>query len=333
MTTGASVKFPGTNPRPLAFRGALVKLTAEESVANLTAFDVPWDAIEYDTEGFWSSGDSTKFTIPTGRGITKVRLSAQAVWHTTFGQTDRVRIAIRKNDTADDIGGAQDERSTHAASQTLPSAVVSSAVIDVVEGDYFELEIFHNSGSAEDLRSASSWFAIEVVESQPSDGFGLPTGMITEFGGTTAPAGFLLCDGAEVSKTTFAALFAVIGTAFDNSPAGGNFNVPDLRGRVGIGLDNLGGSSANRIVHANADTLGGSAGTETHTLTESELAVHDHAAPAGSSGFLVQQGGVANYLGGGNPVNPGAANTANAGGGGSHRNDQPWLAVGKIIKT
>lgn len=175
-----------------------------------------------------------------------------------------------------------------------------------------------------------------------------PTGQITEFGGTTAPTGYLLCDGSEVSKTTFAALFAVIGTAFDNSPAGGNFNVPDLRGRVGIGLDNLGGSSADRMVHANADTLGGAAGAETHTLVTGELASHNHIQNAhnhGTSGpnpnFITFKGGggVSNPAGGvdqfGSPSVTGNRTPTNqvAGGGGAHRNDQPWLAVSKIIKT
>jgi hypothetical protein len=65
-------------------------------------------------------------------------------------------------------------------------------------------------------------------------------GTISAYGGNTAPTGWLLCDGTAVSQTTYADLFAVIGCNFGCS--GGNFNLPDLRGRFLRGRD--GGSFA-----------------------------------------------------------------------------------------
>jgi microcystin-dependent protein len=120
----------------------------------------------------------------------------------------------------------------------------------------------------------------------------VPTGVITPFAGTTAPPGWLLCAGQAVSRTTYSALFSVIGTTFGSGDGVNTFNVPDLRGRVVIGLDNLNGSSANRITAAAADQLGGSGGSETHTLSLSEMPSHDHTGSTSSSGSHTHTGTV-----------------------------------------
>ena len=63
----------------------------------------------------------------------------------------------------------------------------------------------------------------------------IPPGTIWAYGGATAPLGWLLCDGSDVSRTTFAKLFAVIGTAY-GSGSGSTFRVPDFRGRMLLGV-------------------------------------------------------------------------------------------------
>lgn len=70
-----------------------------------------------------------------------------------------------------------------------------------------------------------------------------PTGGVIMFGGATAPAGFLLCDGAERSRRTYAALFQAIGTSFGVGDSSNTFNVPNLIGRFPYGgqLGQLGG--------------------------------------------------------------------------------------------
>jgi microcystin-dependent protein len=82
----------------------------------------------------------------------------------------------------------------------------------------------------------------------------------------------LLCDGSGVSTTTYADLFAVIGYTYGGS--GSLFALPDLRGRVPTGLDNMGGTDAGRLSATN--TLGGTGGAETHTLTSAEIPAHSH---------------------------------------------------------
>jgi len=76
----------------------------------------------------------------------------------------------------------------------------------------------------------------------------LPPGTLTAFGGSTAPTGWLVCDGSAISRTTYSLLFAVVGTAYGAGDGSTTFNLPDLRGRVPVGYA-AGG-------HADVATLG-----------------------------------------------------------------------------
>lgn len=156
-------------------------------------------------------------------------------------------------------------------------------------------------------------------------------GTVKDFAGTVAPAGYLFCYGQAISRSTYADLFAAISTSFGVGDGSTTFNLPDARGRVIAGKDDMGGSSANRLTNQsgglNGDTLGATGGVETHTLTTPELAAHTHGAIGGTVG-----GG-----GDGTRVVVGATGGAaltivqSAGGGGAHNNVQPTLIFNKII--
>lgn len=77
------------------------------------------------------------------------------------------------------------------------------------------------------------------------------------------PRGWLWCAGQAVSRSDYSALFTAIGTTWGAGNGTTTFNVPDFRGRVPVGLDNMGGSDASRISASN--TLGGTGGSNTIT--------------------------------------------------------------------
>jgi len=64
----------------------------------------------------------------------------------------------------------------------------------------------------------------------------IPTGSIFDFAGAAAPTGYLICNGAVVSRVTYSALFAVIGSTFGNGDGSTTFGLPDLRARVSVGV-------------------------------------------------------------------------------------------------
>ncbi|MCY3947207.1 MAG: tail fiber protein [Anaerolineaceae bacterium] len=112
---------------------------------------------------------------------------------------------------------------------------------------------------------------------------GNTTGMIQIFAGPTAPAGWLLCNGAAVSRATYSDLFDVIGTRYGVGNANTTFNLPDLRGRFPLGKDDMGEVSADRVTATEADELGGNDGAEKHSLEMNEMPQHSHALLVGST--------------------------------------------------
>lgn len=93
-----------------------------------------------------------------------------------------------------------------------------------------------------------------------------PAGIIMPFAGTVAPEGYLFCDGSAVSRMTYATLYAVIGDTSGAGDGSTTFNLPDLGGRVPLGV-------------SSTHLLGTTGGSETVTLTEQELPAHVHEVP------------------------------------------------------
>jgi microcystin-dependent protein len=114
---------------------------------------------------------------------------------------------------------------------------------------------------------------------EPSSRF---VGEMFDYAGTSCPSGSLETYGQAVSRTTYSDLFAIISTTYGIGDGSLTFNMPDLRGRVTAGEDDMGGSSANRLTAAtdslNGDTLGATGGVETQAIAEAELPSHTHGA-------------------------------------------------------
>lgn len=105
----------------------------------------------------------------------------------------------------------------------------------------------------------------------------VPSGALMPYAGSSAPTGWLLAAGQAVSRTTYAALFAAVGTTYGNGDGSTTFNLPDLRGRSAFGRDDMNGTAVNRITNAvsgiTGTTLGATGGdqnlaTHTHTVTD-----------------------------------------------------------------
>ena len=161
---------------------------------------------------------------------------------------------------------------------------------------------------------------------------GAPTGAVSAFAGSTAPTDWLLCYGQAVSRTTYSGLFAVISTTYGVGDGSTTFNVPDLRGRVVAGYDSMGGSSANRLTDQSGgldgDVLGDTGGSETHTLTTTEMPAHTHGLlPMGNTGASYDVA----YQIAANSTSP--RSTDSAGSDGAHNNVQPTIILNYIIKT
>lgn len=135
---------------------------------------------------------------------------------------------------------------------------------------------------------------------------GIPVGSCIAYGGASAPAGWAFAYGQAISRTGFASLFAVYSTLYGAGDGSTTFNMPDLRGRAFAGRDDMGGSAASRLtgttVSPNGNTLGAVGGTQTYTLSTTEMPVHAHApgtlATVGHSHSATGVGQVGNNLAG-----------------------------------
>lgn len=115
-----------------------------------------------------------------------------------------------------------------------------------------------------------------VLENTGAGGF--PIGAMTEYGGATAPANWLLCDGSAVSRETYAALFAVIGTRYGAGDGSTTFNIPDFRETTpkGVGLT----SNSSSHINSTGLTLGqfqdDRLQSHTHDMQHTHSIVHGH---------------------------------------------------------
>jgi microcystin-dependent protein len=105
-----------------------------------------------------------------------------------------------------------------------------------------------------------------------------PVGTVVDYTGASAPAGWLFANGACVSQSTYSALYAIIGATYGASCVGSTFALPDYRGRVSAGLDNMGGAgAAGRLTAAtmtpNGTTLGAFGGIEGSAISIGQLPV------------------------------------------------------------
>ena len=190
-----------------------------------------------------------------------------------------------------------------------------------------------------------------ITAANLATGAAFVSGMIMPYAGTSDPTGWLMCYGQAIDQTTYADLYAAIGGTYGSS--GSNFNVPDLRGRVIAGQDDMGGSSANRLTSPiNGDTLGAAGGSQSHTLTEAQMPAHSHklfnstarsgspSVPTSSTSVTYRNqhpysagGEIFSYLMSSQTGSATIGVSSSVGSGSSHPNVQPTIILNYIIKT
>lgn len=126
----------------------------------------------------------------------------------------------------------------------------------------------------------------------------IPSGVITDFAGAIAPSGWLLCDGSAVSRAAYSGLYAALGAAYGAGDGATTFNLPDLRGRVSVGVG----------PHASVDSLGENEGVAAanrrpHHRTSLNDPGHHHS--------YQQAATINSFAGGSNQVYYGTTNAQN----------------------
>jgi microcystin-dependent protein len=156
---------------------------------------------------------------------------------------------------------------------------------------------------------------------------GAPTGGLIMWGTGTAPSGWLLCAGSAVSRTTYAALFAVIGTTFGVGDGSTTFNLPNYTNRMPYGTTVAAtGGSADAVVVSHTHTATSTDSGHSHTITTSTSNSSTPTGPAGAGGVVQATStatGTANIT----------TTVASAGVSGTNANLPPYLGINFIIKT
>lgn len=274
---------------------------------------------------FGSGDGATTFNLPDLRGRVAVGRDSAQTEFDLIGETGGNKATAKYGSGtttgfgtvySDSLGATGD-----ATSSNMPPYQVVNHIIKISASV---------TSSDSDLASR-----VGVLENKFNTGQNdAPAGAIMQWAAVAAPTNWLLCDGSAVSRATWPSLFAAIGTTYGSGDGSTTFNLPNLKGRVGVGLD----SSQTEF-----DALGETGGAKTHTLLASEMPSHTHDIYANSfagdlkivMGPRGGDGSLYSVTDSGND----ASNTGsvfynkNTGGGGAHNNLQPYIVLNYIIKA
>lgn len=273
-----------------------------------------------------TGGTSTAYTVASNQSFdTLANMSGQVIAftpHTTNGATVTLNV---------DGLGAKPLR-------TAPSTELLAGVL--IQGTPY-VAVYNNTDAA---------FYLQSFYGNP---YNIPLGGMLDFTGSFAPnSSFVFPYGQAVSRTTYSTYFSLVSTTYGAGDGSTTFNVPDIRGFVVAGKDDMGGTTAGRITSAasgiNGATLGATGGSETHTLTEAELPSLVKNISASASTVTDAQKSTGNLIVSASAgtvavpdsnklqtavVNVTVTGTVAFGSGSGHANVQPTIMLNKILRV
>ncbi len=192
-------------------------------------------------------------------------------------------------------------------------------IIDKITGGIIQQNCMIQRSNGND-QDGTAINALLLERFQDEINYNTPIGVIHEYAGSEAPTGYLLCQGQEISRTTYADLFQVIGTTYGSGDGSTTFHIPDMRGRVVVGLNSS---------DTDFNALGKQGGSKTHTLSVDEMPSHTHTQNAhkhtasGSSGEAGAHGHSASSNSTGAHTHT-VSGTATSGGSHAHNTWKVW---------
>lgn len=202
---------------------------------------------------------------------------------------------------------------TASAARTNLGAAATShvhAAVDITSGTIATARLGSGTPTSTTfLRGDQTWAA-------PA---GTPAGIVSAFAGSAAPTGYLMCDGAAVSRTTFADLFTIISTTYGAGDGSTTFNVPDLRGRTAFGKASS-GTFQNLAATGGAETA--SLPNHVHTMAHTHTLNGGTDIGAGTADAFQTSTGQPSSANTGNPTTSPTLTVTN-----------PFLVLNYIIKT
>jgi microcystin-dependent protein len=227
-----------------------------------------------------TGGSSTAYTVASYQAFdTLANMNGAMIAftpHTTSGATATLNV---------DGLGAKPLRFAPGASNELPAGTL-------VQGTPYVATYFN---------ATAEW----ILQGLAGNPYNIPLGGMIEFTGTTAPNGsFVLPFGQAISRATYAAYFAMVGTTYGAGDGSTTFNVIDKRGRVSAGKDDMGGSAASRITNTvsgiTGTTLGAAGGSQSVTLAANQIPALTATVSSESLNFTTRERGITSDVG---PVN------------------------------
>lgn len=258
---------------------------------------------------------SDKPTIPTvGNGTVTIKQGGTNKGSFTMNQSGNTTIELTDNDTT-----------YNPATQSTNGLMLAE---DKAKLDGIEVNANYTAVDAELSETSENPVQNKVITKALNEmgggGSSTDIGDIKITACSNAPAGWLTCDGSAISRTDYSNLFSAIGTTYGSGDGSTTFNIPNLKGRVVVGID---GSDTD------FSAIGKTGGEKAHRLTVNEMPSHTH----GASYYTIAQPGGSSVgkLSGGSSYSliRGDTTTSNTGNGTAHNNLQPYMALNYIIYT